>query len=393
VEAAGTVRTVVAMTHDDQRPLRVLVVGGGVAGLEAILALRDLAGDRVAVTLLTPDSEFVYRPLRVREPFAYSAARQYSLEEIARDLGAELKADAFKWLEPERQVVHTSGGEELEYDALLLALGARPSPRFKHAVTLDDRRLDEQLHGLIQDVEAGYARKVAFIAPGPIGWPLPVYELALMTARRAWEMQEEVSITLVTPERMPLEIFGGAVSEAVERLLVEHGILVIPSAHCETPEPGHVAIHPGGRTLQVDRIVALPELFGPATPGIPKRDGHGFIPTDAYCRVSGLERVFAAGDATDFPIKLGGLGAQQADVAAQGIAALAGVPLDPSKLHPVMHGMLIGGDQPLYLSAHVTGAHGSNSEVSTTPTWSPATKIAARYLAPYLDARDNAPTR
>ena len=76
-------------------------------------------------------------------------------------------------------------GEQLPYDALLLALGARARPRFKYALTLDDRHLDEQLHGLIQDVEGGYIHKLAFIVPSQMPWPLPMYELALMTARRA----------------------------------------------------------------------------------------------------------------------------------------------------------------------------------------------------------------
>ena len=33
---------------------RVIVVGGGVAGLETLLALDDLAGDRVSLTLVAP---------------------------------------------------------------------------------------------------------------------------------------------------------------------------------------------------------------------------------------------------------------------------------------------------------------------------------------------------
>jgi sulfide:quinone oxidoreductase len=379
------------MNFADQQQSQVLVAGGGVAGLEAALALRDLAGDRVAVTVLAPKADFVYRPLRVREPFAYSAARHYPFEEIASDIGVELRQDAFKWLEPGGRVVHTEAGEQLSYDALLLALGARLHPRFSHALTLDDRRLDEQLHGLIQDVEAGYIHKLAFIAPSQMPRPLPLYELALMTARRAFDM--DVSITLATPEDAPLAIFGTAVSEAVERLLTEHGILVIPSAHCETPEPGQVSIHPGERRLRVDRVIALPELFGRSTPGVPKRDGHGFIPIDVHCQVPGLERVYAAGDATEFAIKHGGVASQQADVAAEAIAALAGAPIDPTKFHPVIHGMLIGGEKPLYLSAHITGGHGSSSEVSEEPIWSPATKIAAKYLAPYLESRDRAALR
>ena len=60
----------------------VLIAGAGVAGLEAALALQALAGDRVSVTLLAASSEFVYRPMTVREPFAYAAARRYSLENV-----------------------------------------------------------------------------------------------------------------------------------------------------------------------------------------------------------------------------------------------------------------------------------------------------------------------
>ena len=381
------------MNPNEKQPFEVLIAGGGVAGLEAALALRELADDRVAITMLTPEPEFVYRPMRVREPFAYSAARHYPLDEIAREIGVELKQDAFKWLDPGHRIVHTEGGEQLAYDALLLALGARLSPRFKHAVTLDDRRIDEQLHGLIQDVEGGYTHKLAFIAPSRMPWPLPLYELALMTARRAFDMNQDISITLATPEDAPLAIFGTAVSETVQELLTEHGILFVPSAHCETPAPGEVLLHPGSRRLHVDRVIALPELFGPSTPGVPKPDGHGFIPIDTHCRVPGLEGVFAAGDAADFAVKHGSVAAQQADVAAEAIAALTGAPGEPSKFQPVIHGVLLGADKPLYLSAHITGGHGSSSEVSDEPTWSSPAKIAAKYLAPYLESRDRAAVR
>lgn len=381
------------MSSSDQQPFKVVIVGGGVAALEAALALRDLAGDRVAMTMIAPGPEFVYRPLRVKEPFAGPEARQYPLEEIARDIGIELKQDEFRWLNPAARVVHTESGDQISYDALLLALGAHPHRRFAHAITLDDRRLDEQLHGLIQDVEAGYVRRLAFIAPSRIAWPLPLYELALMTARRAYDVGQDVSVTIITPEDAPLAIFGDKVSRGVARLLKDNGILVISSSHCETPQPGEVSLRPGNYSLHVDRIVALPELFGRSTPGVPKRDGHGFITVDAHCRVPDVDRVFAAGDATEFPIKHGGIAAHQADVAAESIAALAGAPVSPSRFHPIIHGLLLGGDRPLYLSAHVTGGHGSSSEISEEPPWSSETKIAAKYLSPYLESRDRTAVR
>jgi sulfide:quinone oxidoreductase len=381
------------MTPTTQTPFRVLIVGGGVAGLEAALALRALAGGRVATTLLAPATEFVYRPLRVREPFGGSEARRYSLDDISRDIDVDLVRDAFKSLDPDGRVVHTEAGDRLEYDALLLAPGAILRPRFEHALTLDDSRLDEQLHGLIQDVEGGYVHKLAFISPTPMPWPFPLYELALMTSRRAYDMNVELSVTLATPEDAPLGVFGPKASEAVGRLLEENGIAFIASAHCETPAAGRVSITPGSRELVVDRVIALPELFGPSLPGVPLHAQNGFIPIDAHSKVAGIECVYAAGDATDFAVKFGGIAAQQADVAAEAIAALAGAAVEPTTFSPELHGALLGGPRPLYMSAHLTGGHGTSSEVSEAPTGMVPTKIEAKYLTPYLESRDQAALR
>src|ERR1700730_18573005 len=74
----------------------VLIAGGGVAALEAALALHELAGDRISSTLISPNPEFVYRPMTAREPFAYSTAQRYSIEEIAQDIGIELVVDSFQ---------------------------------------------------------------------------------------------------------------------------------------------------------------------------------------------------------------------------------------------------------------------------------------------------------
>src|SRR5579875_1925535 len=374
-------------------PFRVLIVGAGVAGLEAALALRELAGERVALELLAPEPEFVSRPLRVGEPFSRRAAQHVPLADIARDIGAELIPDSFARLERDPLTIHTAGGRRLRCDAALLALGARPQPAFAHALTLDDRRLDEQLHGLIQDIEADYIHSLAFLIPTHMAWPLPAYELALMTARRAWDMNINLSITIATAEDAPLAVFGEAASRAVGRLLEEHGVITLPSAHPETPAPGMVLIHPGSRTLRVDRILALPRLVGPPAPGVPKAGEQAFIPIDEHGRVVGLERVYAAGDAVEFPVKHGGLAAQQADAAAEAIAALAGADITPSEFHPRISGLLLGGRTPLYMRAHITGGHGGSSEVSDRPLWTPPTKIEARYLSPYLEASIGVPAK
>ena len=67
-------------------PTHVLVAGGGVAGLEALLALRRLAGDRVELSLLSPRADFTYRPMAVAEPFGRGHAAHHALAKIAADL-------------------------------------------------------------------------------------------------------------------------------------------------------------------------------------------------------------------------------------------------------------------------------------------------------------------
>lgn len=363
----------------------VVIAGGGVAGIEAALALRELAGERVSISMLSPAEEFVYRPMAVREPFAYGPAQRYPLERIARDVGFELRPDTFAWVDPSGRIAHLEGGGEIAYDALLLALGARIRTRYPHAHTVDDRHLDDILHGLVQDVEGGYVKRLAFVVPGRMGYLLPIYELALMTTSRAYEMGEQLTVTIVTPEDGPLSMFGLGASQAVAELLREAGIETITSAYAEVPSWDTVVVNPGEKRLEVDRVIALPELYGPAVRGLPAAE-HGFVPVDLHGGVRGVERVYAAGDATDWPVKHGGLAAQQADAAAEAIAALAGASVDPRPFKPVIHGMLLTGGKPRYLSARITGGHGYASEISEAPAWSPPRKIVARYLAPYLES-------
>jgi sulfide:quinone oxidoreductase len=375
----------------DTESKRVLIVGGGVAALETVLALHDLAPELTDVTVIAPNPDFHYRPMTVREPFAQGQARRYPLAPIISDAGASLICDELAWIDPENRIVHTKGEEELEYDALVLALGAKATPRYQHAVTIDAAHMDEILHGVIQDVEAGYINRLAFVAPGRMAWPLPLYELALMTAGRAYDMGVELAVTLVTPEDAPLAIFGQNASSTVAGLLERAGIQTIHSAYAEVPSAGELVINPGDRRLHVNRVIALPELYGPSVRGIPLSE-HGFLRVDPYGHVLDVEHIYAAGDCTEFPVKHGGVSSQQADTVALSIAADAGAPVIPERFHPVIHGMLLTGDKPMYLTAQITGGHGFSSEISDTPTWEPPSKIATKYLAPYLDALDRETT-
>jgi sulfide:quinone oxidoreductase len=368
---------------------RVAIAGGGVAALETAPALADLAPDLADITLIAPNDQFVYRPMTVREPFGYAKANSYELAPIVHDAGATLIEDELARVDAVGRALYTRSERSLEYDALVLALGARATAHYAHAVTIEDRHLDELLHGIIHDVEAGRIGSLAFVAPPRMAWPLPLYELALMTAGRAYDMGVKLATTIATPEDNPLAIFGLGASSAVAELLERAGVQTMSSAYCEVPRTGALVIHPGERHLDVDRMIALPELYGPGVHGIPLGD-HGFIPTDVHGGVLGVEHVYAAG--TEFPVKHGGIASQQADAVAESIAARAGAAVKPEPFHPIIRGILLSDAEPCYLSAHITGGHGFASELSDAPSWAPPSKIAAKYLGPYLAERDQEAT-
>ena len=369
-------------------PMRVVVAGGGVAGLEAAIALHTLAGPRVDITLLSPDEDFVYRPLSVGEPFALGPARRVPLAQVARDLDLRHRQEPLRSVDPDRHVVSAEVGSEVPYDVLIVALGAERTPAYDHAITFRGQEDAEALHGLVLDVEEDYSHKVTFVVPAGTAWALPIYELALMTAQRARDSSIEIEITLVTPEERPLEVFGAQAATDVATLLDGAGIRVHTASTADIPSKGTVVVRPAGETLTEQRIVALPRVVGRPVEGLPS-DNHGFIPVDRFMRVSGIEDVYAAGDGTMFPLKQGGLACQQADVAANEIARRVGVPVEQQPFHPVLRGQLLTGGKPHFMRRTV-GAPSDQDEASGEHVlWWPPAKIAGRYLAPYLAAREN----
>jgi sulfide:quinone oxidoreductase len=363
---------------------RVVICGGGIAAVEGLLRLRRLVGDAVDVTLIAPNEALRYRPLAVDEPFGRRGVRSYRLATVARRTGAEWVKDALEWLDPGAQVVRTTDGSRVPYDALLLAVGARLKRPFEHVTLFDDAHADEAYHGLIQDVEGGYTRSVALVLPEGPAWLLPAYELALMTAERAGSMGEEgLAVFLVTPEPAPMAALGDGASRAVGELLERARIRLYANARPDVPAARHVLVSPDGPELEAERIVAMPRIEGRPIQNVPST-ADGFVPIDELCRVRGLgERVFAAGDMTDFPVKHGGLGAQMADVAASGIAPLVGDAPAPQPLRPVIRGVLHTGAAPLYLTARMEDGR-MESEATTERAWPPDEKVVAEELGPFL---------
>jgi sulfide:quinone oxidoreductase len=362
---------------------RVLIAGGGVAALEAALALRALAEDRVSVELLAPEPSFWYRPLAVAEPFGLGRVRQFELGTLAAEAGATFTLGGLASVDAARHLAYTSTGRAIPYSMLLVACGTVPKPAVDGAITFRGPADREKIERLLGEIEAGKARKIVFAVPVGAVWSLPAYELALMTATRvSLRHISGVEVGLVTPEDAPLQLFGREASNAVRDLLAERGIIFHARSYPAEARDGELLLV-GEGIVVADRVVALPRLHGPRIGGIPQTF-EGFVSVDEHGRVTGLDDVYAAGDITQFPVKQGGIAAQQAEAAAEAIAFEAGAELTPRPFRPVLRGLLLTGTGPRYLRGELSSKIDEASEASAEPLWWPPAKIVGRYLAPFL---------
>ena len=362
---------------------RVLIAGGGVAGLEAALALRELAAEHVSVEVLAPDPQFWYRPLSVAAPFGSSEVRHFELDGLTRTIGAAFTPGALTAIEEWRHLAHTSHNTEIEYDKLLVACGAVPTGGVPGAMTFRGPADIDRIAELLAEIEQGTVRSVVFAVPWGAVWSLPAYELALLTSARLEERGVHgVELGLATPEQEPLQLFGSPVSAAVGALLQTHRVDFHAAVYPGEFVGGALRLVPKG-AIPADRVVALPRLRGAPVDGLPQTVD-GFVPVDGHGRVEGVEDVFAAGDITSFTVKQGGLATQQADAAAEAIAAEAGANITPSRFRPVLRGVLLTGGDPRYLRRTLAGADEPEGRVTANPLWWPPVKVVGRYLGPFL---------
>lgn len=279
-----------------------------------------------------------------------------------------------------RQLV-LDNGDRLGYDALLIAIGADAEATVGGGtLTPWDWGEGHAFRSILDALGKGKAKSVAFIVPAGLTWPLPLYELALLTgAHLRKEGIPDVSLSLLTVERAPLEVFGPRSSAAVAAVLERRGIALITQCAVSSDEEGRLRTS-SGASIAADVTAAVPVIRARTLDG-PPTDGDGFIAVDDHCRVRNTVNVFAAGDCTDGPVKQGGLAAQQADTAAATIATLAGAAVSSGPYRPELHAVLLTGEAPLHLTA--TGARPIPSGESTAHPH-PGEKILARYLTPYL---------
>lgn len=348
-----------------ERP-RVAVVGGGIAGITALMALADLGEGLVDVELIAPAEHFVLRPQLIGAPWGGRPVR-VGLAELAGRFGATFRRGAVDLIHPDPVTAHLSDGERHCYDAMLIAIGAAPGVAYAGVRTVGFGALPEYL-------ASSRRGSLAVVVPPGIGWTLPAYQLALMAATSS-----SAAVTVITPEHRPLGVFGAPAARDVAAFLDAHGVAIELSRTVTTSDNEAYEL--------AEHVVSLPLLRGPLLPVLPSVHD-GFIPVDRAQRVRGMQRVWAAGDVTAEHIKQGGLAAAGAERAVSAILGALGQDVPPAADEPVLRGRLTAGDRDLYLRRTLDAVDPGCA--SDEPLWAPPSAMLAWRLSRWLVANHGA---
>ncbi len=311
---------------------RIAVLGGGFAGLESLFYLKYKLGDRADLTLVSDEPKFLFKPNTIYIPFGESP------EKLQIDLARPLRKQSIRFtsakvqnIDPDNNEVVTTDGS-LQYDYLVVATGAKMRSREipgleDHAVTIwtpdEMLRLRERIEWAIQRAKDGSRTRFLFLVPPNNRCSGPLYEMVLMldTHLRRHGCRESVDLVYATKEESYIEAFGPRLNTVVtdefrERNIEGHKGFVVTGV-----EPERVVFQ-NGEDLPYDVLVCFPPYVASTAFEHLPTDSRGFISVEGDSRrVCGQDRIFAAGDAADFPIKQAFLALLQGDAVGDHIAA------------------------------------------------------------------------
>lgn len=271
---------------------RIVVIGAGHAGVQLVDSLREEGYDGEIVLLGDERTRPYQRPPLTKEylldpasavPLPLRSENFFAAQNVDLHLGVRAER-----IDRQRRLVMLGGGDQLAYDQLVLATGARARshPRFNSAAVHTIRDVEDATR-FTKTLSSGAS--LAVIGAGFIG-------LEVAAAARA----HGVDVTIVT-SRPPLSRMASA---GLSRFLLEKHTAngcdfvfeSVSSVERSIDRQGETLICASGRRITADvtlvAIGALPNAELATAAGLDTNDG---VLVDAFLRTSD-ERVWAIGD-------------------------------------------------------------------------------------------------
>lgn len=379
---------------------RIVVVGGGFAGLESAFALRRRLHGRARITLVADETIFTFKPNGIHVPFGADPMEPaLLLPEALRRRDIELVAGRVQALDAERRQLRTID-EVIPYDFAIVATGARTRPReirglAERAITIgppsEMLRLRYALRELLVPAPLMRATQVVFVVAPGNQWSGPVYELALMldTWLRQRQVRRRIELHVVTAESRYAAALGPHMHTVIAGEFARRHIHGYPGATVTEVSGSKVRLVEGSAVPFDVLVAAAPHAAAMALPELPS-DARGFLRVESATRqVLDHPDIFAVGDAADFPLKQAYLALLQAHAGVEALVArLRGVApafaFEPRSVYVMDHldaATYAEGPLPMRADgASVSDGAAGSYRVDTSPVWRVAKGAIGRYV-------------
>lgn len=297
----------------------VVILGAGTAGTMMANHLHhQLKHPDWEITIIDEREEHHYQPGYLFLPFDIYAPEDIikTIEEfIPKDV--KLVKNNINRILPADNKIELTGGDEIAYDILIIATGAKIAPEETegmkgsewHKSVFDFYTFEGSLalRNKLRDWEGG--KLVVHITEMPIKCPVAPLEFAFLADSffKHKNMRDKVEITYVTP-------LSGAftkpkATEALEHLLHEKGINIEPDFAIEKVDNERKEmVDYGGKIIPFDLLVTVPTNKGDE---LMERSGMGddlnYVPTNkATLQSKDYANIFVLGDASNIPASKAG---------------------------------------------------------------------------------------
>ena len=383
------VRVVHSSAQGRERTMaKVLILGGGFAGVLAAERLAEQLSDDHQITLVSRSRQFVFYPALVRLAFGKCQPADVSFDLRQTLLNRRvnfIEAEVARINPLERNVTIAHGEVEgkLAYDYLVFALGRRLATEritgfYEHAHHLLNVDKALKFGKAISKFREGNA---VFGQCPDARLPVPVYESAFALARLLEERgtRENVRITVVSPSTIEDELgdLDGAI--ALKKSFEAHQIDLLSNVSINSLTENS-ALTTGGRVIDFNLLMLVPPFRGSSAASyLGITNPEGYINVDSTMRVSDGERMYAIGDCVNFEgPKMGHMAVRQAGVAATNLAAEIEGRTPPMHYKHEMKFVIEGaGSDSLYL--HKELWKDESATVRQGRFWNWAKRIQERY--------------
>ena len=290
----------------------VIVLGAGLGGLVAAESLRKLLPDSDRVIAVDRADKHFFPPSLLwlmvgdRKPEDFTR----SLDRLAKR-GVELRYGNVTRIDPAQREVEIDG-HSFAADALVIALGADYAPEAIPGLAASGLNIyTMEGAGAIRDALARFegGRIVILTAAPMYKCPAAPYEAALLVDSflRKHGLRDKTTIEFFAAEPRPMFVAGPEVGAAVRGMVETQGIAYHPEHQVKEIDPAVRRVtFANGTTAGYDLLFYVPPHRAPAVvreAGLTNEAG--WIPVDRHTLQTQFEGVFAIGDITSIPLKMG----------------------------------------------------------------------------------------